>query len=75
MTLLGIGWGGPSEAGEPFVGSKDELFEEHPDLVPAWQVFRDARANRRAVDWLLGQRLIRDDGPQVLGRPPDPDLP
>jgi len=40
---------------------KDELYEEYPDLVPAWQAFRDARAKRRAIEWLLDQRLIDDD--------------
>jgi hypothetical protein len=28
---------------------KDELHEEYPDLLPAWHAFRDARAQRRAV--------------------------
>jgi Uncharacterised protein family (UPF0158) len=32
---------------------KDELFEDCPDLVPVWQAFSDARAKRRAVEWLL----------------------
>ena len=27
---------------------KDELHEEHPDLLPAWYAFRDTRARRRA---------------------------
>jgi hypothetical protein len=42
---------------------KDELFEQYPDLVPAWQAFRDARAKRRAVEWLLEQELIHDEPP------------
>jgi len=54
----------------------DELHEEYPDLLPAWYAFRDARAKRRAVEWLADHSLI-DDG--VAGRflagHPDPDLP
>jgi hypothetical protein len=38
---------------------KDELHEEYPDLLPAWYAFRDARAQRRAVD---GPRPPRYDG-------------
>lgn len=55
---------------------KDELFEEYPELVPAWQVFRDVRAKRRAVEWLLDQGLIEDDvARQFLVDHPDPGLP
>ena len=31
---------------------KDQLHEEHPGLRPAWYAFLDARATRRAVQWL-----------------------
>ncbi|HEV8279036.1 MAG TPA: UPF0158 family protein [Streptosporangiaceae bacterium] len=44
---------------------KDELHEEHPDLLPAWYAFRDARAVRRAVQWLADNSLIDD---QAAGR-------
>lgn len=55
---------------------KDELFEEYPDLVPVWQAFRDARAKRRAVEWLLEQGLVHDDAAQrFLVEHPDPALP
>jgi Ser/Thr protein kinase RdoA (MazF antagonist) len=48
----------------------------YPDLVPVWHAFRDARAKRRAVQWLLDQRLINDDAArQFLIDHPDPDLP
>ena len=51
--------------GDPGKGAfrrfKDELCEEHPDLLPAWSAFRDARARRRAVQWLAGNSLV-DDG-------------
>lgn len=55
---------------------KDELGEEYPDLLPAWYAFRDARARRRAVEWLADNSLI-DDGAadRFLGSHPDPDLP
>ena len=33
----------------------DELFEEYPDLVSVYQGFRDVRARRRAVEWLLDE--------------------
>ena len=35
-----------------------ELHAEHPDLLPAWYAFRDARASRRAVQWLADNSLI-----------------
>ena len=55
---------------------KGELFEEYPALVPAWQAFRDARAKRRAVEWLLDQGLIQDEAARrFLVDHPDPDLP
>ena len=55
---------------------KDELHEEYPALVPVWHAFRDARAKRRAVQWLLDQRLINDDAArQFVIDHPDPDLP
>ena len=55
---------------------KDELHAEHPDLRPAWYAFRDARASRRAVQWLADTSLI-DDGSAgtVSFRHPDPALP
>lgn len=55
---------------------KDELYEEYPDLVPAWHALRDARAKRRAVAWLLDQGLIDNEAAQhFLTDHPDPDLP
>jgi Uncharacterised protein family (UPF0158) len=55
---------------------KDELYEESPGLVPAWQAFQDARAKRRAVEWLLDEGLIADDaGGRYLREHQDPDLP
>jgi len=55
---------------------KDELHEDHPDLLPAWYAFRDARARRRAVRWLADNSLIDDESAErFLASHPDPDLP
>jgi uncharacterized protein UPF0158 len=55
---------------------KNELYEAYPDLVPAWQSFRDARAKRRAVEWLLDHELIDEDaGARYLRQYQDADLP
>jgi hypothetical protein len=44
--------------------------------VPAWHAFRDGRAKRRAIEWLLDQRLIDEDAAgQFLTDHPDPALP
>jgi len=55
---------------------KGELFGEYPYLVPVWHAFSDARAKRRAVEWLLEQDLVDDIAAQkfLLGHP-DPALP
>jgi hypothetical protein len=55
---------------------KDELHEEHPDLLPTWYAFRDTRASRRAVQWLADNSLI-DDGSanSFFSVHPDPALP
>jgi hypothetical protein len=55
---------------------KDELHEEYPDLLPVWYAFRDARAARRAVDWLLDASLIsQDDADRFRAEHPDPPVP
>jgi hypothetical protein len=55
---------------------RDELHDEHPELLPAWYAFRDVRANRRAVEWLASNSLIDDDdASRFLAGHPDPDLP
>jgi uncharacterized protein UPF0158 len=52
---------------------KDELHEEHPDLLPAWYAFRDTRARRRAVQWLADNSLIDDSSAdRFLSGHPDP---
>ncbi len=55
---------------------KAELSEEYPELLPAWYAFRDARAERRAVEWLADNSLISDDeATRYLTSHPDPALP
>jgi hypothetical protein len=55
---------------------KDELHEEYPHLLPAWNAFRDTRAARRAVEWLLDESLINHDAAdRFRAEHPDPDVP
>ena len=55
---------------------KDELYEEYPELVSVWHSFRDVRAKRRAVDWLVDEGPIDEEvAPQYRIDHPDPDLP
>ena len=55
---------------------KNALYEEFPELLPAWHAFREARANRRAVEWLADEGLIpEDDADQYREDHPDPDVP
>jgi Uncharacterised protein family (UPF0158) len=55
---------------------KDELHAEYPHLLPAWYAFRDARAKRRAVEWLVDNSLVDDDAANpYLTDHPDPELP
>ena len=55
---------------------KNEIYEGFPDLIPHWHAFRDGRAQRRAVDWLLEQELIDEDAAEKFTADhPEPDLP
>lgn len=55
---------------------KNQVYEHHPELVSAWHSLRDARAQRRAVQWLLDNGLIGDQvARQFATDHPDPDLP
>lgn len=55
---------------------RDELFQEYPELVPVWRAFSEARARRRAVEWLLEQDLVHGlAAQQFLIDHPDPALP
>jgi hypothetical protein len=55
---------------------KKQVYDHHPELISAWHAFRDARAQRRAVEWLLDQGLI-DDGAanRFAADHPDPGFP
>jgi Uncharacterised protein family (UPF0158) len=55
---------------------KDELHEEYPHLLPTWYAFRDARAKRRAIEWLRDNLLIDNEAANaVLADHPDPAVP
>ena len=55
---------------------KNALYEEFPELLPGWHAFRDARANRRAVEWLADEGLIsEDEADEHRQGHPDPDVP
>jgi hypothetical protein len=51
---------------------KDELHQEYPELVAVWHSFRDARAKRRAVEWLAERSIVSGDAAE---RYPDVELP
>jgi hypothetical protein len=55
---------------------KDRLHQDCPQLLPVWYAFRDVRARRRAVEWLVDMALV-DDGQatRFLAELPDIDLP
>ena len=55
---------------------KRELHEQYPQLLPAWYTFRDVRAKRRAVEWLVDNALVdHSAGSRFLTDHADPDLP
>ena len=55
---------------------RNQLYEHHPGLVAPWHAFRDVRAQRRAVEYLLDQGLIVASAAQQFATDhPDPDLP
>jgi hypothetical protein len=55
---------------------KAELHQEYPQLLPAWYAFRDARAHRRAVEWLVDNSLVEDDAAsRFIDEHPEPDVP
>jgi predicted nucleotidyltransferase len=54
---------------------KDTLLD-FPDLRETWFKFRDARAERRAIEWLRAEGLISDaDADDGIADRPDPELP
>lgn len=55
---------------------KDVLYERYPELLPVWYAFRDARARRRAVEWLWENDLVTDEAAErFYASHPDPELP
>ncbi len=55
---------------------KTELHENYPELLPTWHAFRDTRATRRAVDWLVDNSLVDEEmGKRFIIEHPDPELP
>jgi hypothetical protein len=55
---------------------KDRPHEDFPLLLPTWYTFRDGRAQRRAVEWLVDNSLVDDHAAtRLLADHPDPDLP
>jgi hypothetical protein len=60
----------------PFRRFKDQLYEHLPALIAPWHAFRDVRAQRRAVDWLLDQGLIDQNAAEKFADDhPEPSLP
>lgn len=55
---------------------KDELNEEYPNLLPFWYAFSEARALRRAVEWLAEEELVeQESADRYLTGHPEPGLP
>lgn len=61
---------------ERSVGSRMSSTRGNADLLPAWYAFSDARARRRAVEWLVDNSLVDDEAAErFLASHPDPELP
>jgi len=55
---------------------KTALYDGAPELVSSWHAFHDARARRRAVEWLWDNDLVTDEAAEAFyARHPDPELP
>jgi len=55
---------------------KSQLYEHLPELISPWHAFRDVRAQRRAVDWLLDHGLIDQNAAgKFTDGHPEPGLP
>lgn len=64
------------EGRKPFRRFKDGLYGSDGDLIQLWHTYRDLRAQRRAVEWLLDQGLIHETAAQAFAAEhPDPPLP
>jgi hypothetical protein len=76
MSARGAGWARAIQGKGAFRRFKDELHDEFPDLLPTWYAFHDARATRRAAQWLADNSLIEDEAAnRFLASHPDPALP
>lgn len=76
MSGPGAGWAVLSRAGEPSAGSRTCFTRSIRTCLPVWYAFRDARAVRRAVQWLADNSLIGDAAAgHFLAGHPDPGLP
>ena len=54
---------------------KNTVYQQ-PELISPWQTWRDTRARRRAVRWLLDQELITPQAAEEYDdNHPDPQLP
>ena len=55
---------------------RNELHEEYPDLLPAWNALRYNRAAGRAVEWLHDNDLLtHEQYQQYCTQHPDPPIP
>jgi len=56
---------------------RDEIYRDRNEqLISAWNAFRNARTERRAVDWLLDhQQITEDAADRYRAAHPDPDVP
>jgi hypothetical protein len=55
---------------------KGQLYEHLPALIAPWHAFRDARTQRRAVEWLLDQDVIDPGAAEKFAEDhPEPNLP
>ena len=55
---------------------KSQLYEHLPELISPWHALRHARAQGRAVDWLLDQGLIDTNAAEKFAADhPEPDPP
>ncbi|MDN5764899.1 MAG: UPF0158 family protein [Humibacillus sp.] len=75
-TTVGLRLASALQGRGAFRRFKNQLYEHFPELISPWHSFRDARAQRRAVDWLLNQGLIDENAAQTFAaQNPEPDLP
>lgn len=54
---------------------RNVLYDQYEGLVPLWNQFRDTRGRRKAVEWLMDERLITDaEAQNLLSEHADPEL-